>query len=49
MLLGAVQLQTNRVAKGVAECQQALALDRNLADAHGFIGLGKYELGRGQE
>ena len=49
MLLGAVQLQTNRVAKGVAECQQALALDRNLADAHGFIGLGKYELGRGEE
>jgi tetratricopeptide (TPR) repeat protein len=49
MLLGAVQLQTNRVAKGIAECQQALALDRNLADAHGFIGLGKYELGRGED
>jgi len=49
MLLGAIQLQTNRVTKGIAECQQALALDRNLADAHGFIGLGKYELGRGEE
>jgi TolB-like protein/class 3 adenylate cyclase len=49
MLLGAVQLQTNRVAKGIAECELALALDRNLADAHGFIGLGKYELGRGEE
>ena len=49
MLLGAVQLQTNRVAKGIAECQQALALDRNLADAHGFIGLGKYQLGRGED
>jgi TolB-like protein len=49
MLLGAVQLQTNRVAKGVAECQQALALDRNLAEAHGFIGLGKYELGHGED
>jgi TolB-like protein/class 3 adenylate cyclase len=49
MLLGAVQLQTSRVAKGVAECQQALALDRNLADAHGFIGLGKYQLGRGED
>jgi TolB-like protein/Tfp pilus assembly protein PilF len=43
MLLGAVQIQTNRVARGVAECQQALALDRNLAEAHGFI------LGRGEE
>jgi TolB-like protein len=49
MLLGAVQLQTNRVAKGIAACQQALALDRNLADAHGFIGLGMYQLGRGEE
>jgi TolB-like protein len=49
MLLGAVQLQTNRVAKGIAECQQALAPDRNLADAHGFIGLGKYQLGRGED
>lgn len=49
MLLGAVHIQTNRVARGVAECQQALALDRNLAEAHGFIGLGKYELGRGEE
>ena len=49
MLLGAVQIQTNRSAKGIAECRQALALDRNLADAHGFIGLGKYQLGRGEE
>jgi TolB-like protein/class 3 adenylate cyclase/Tfp pilus assembly protein PilF len=49
MLLGAVQLQTNRVAKGIAECERALALDRNLAQSHGFIGLGKYELGRGEE
>jgi TolB-like protein len=49
MLLGSVQIQTNRVARGVAECQQALALDRNLADAHGFIGLGKYLLGHGEE
>jgi TolB-like protein len=49
MLLGAVQMQTNRVAKGIAECQQALALDRNLADAHGFIGLGKYQMGHGED
>jgi TolB-like protein len=49
MLLGAVQIRTNRAAKGIAECQRALALDRNLADAHGFIGLGKHALGRGEE
>ncbi|WP_426616160.1 winged helix-turn-helix domain-containing tetratricopeptide repeat protein [Bradyrhizobium sp. McL0616] len=49
MLLGAVQIRTNRAAKGIAECRQALALDRNLADAHGFIGLGKHALGRGAE
>ncbi|MET4475517.1 winged helix-turn-helix domain-containing protein [Bradyrhizobium sp. F1.13.3] len=49
MLLGAVQIRTNRAAKGIAECQRALALGRNLADAHGFIGLGKHALGRGEE
>jgi tetratricopeptide (TPR) repeat protein len=49
MLLGAVQIRTNRAAKGIAECQQALALDRNLADAHGFLGLGKHALGRDEE
>ena len=26
---------------GIAECERALALDRNLAHAHAFIGLGK--------
>lgn len=49
MLLGAVQIRTNRAARGIAECRQALTLDRNLADAHGFIGLGKHALGRGEE
>jgi tetratricopeptide (TPR) repeat protein len=49
MLLGGVHISTNRAAQGIAECERALALDRNLADAHGFIGLGKYFLGRGAE
>lgn len=49
MLLGAVQMQTMRALRGVAECRQALLLDPNLADAHGFIGLGKFLLGRGEE
>jgi tetratricopeptide (TPR) repeat protein len=42
MYLGVVQTYTNRVAQGIAECEQALALDRNLADAHGWIGHGKF-------
>jgi TolB-like protein len=49
MLLGAVHIRTCRAAKGIAECHQALRLDRNLADAHGFIGLGKYVLERSEE
>ena len=27
--------------QGIAECERALALDRNLANAHAFIGVGK--------
>jgi tetratricopeptide (TPR) repeat protein len=42
-------LYTRRAAEGIAECEQALALDRNLASAHAFIGLAKYLLGRGAE
>jgi TolB-like protein/class 3 adenylate cyclase len=49
MFMGVVRIYTNRAALGIAECEQALALDRNLASAHGFIGLGKYFLGRGEE
>jgi TolB-like protein len=48
-LLGVVQMSTNRVIQGIAECEQALALDRNLANAHGSIGFGKYLLGRAEE
>ena len=33
-LLGFVQIFTNRAAQGIAECERALALDRNLAGAH---------------
>ncbi len=42
MYLGVVQTYTNRAAQGIAECEQALALDRNLADAHGWIGLASF-------
>jgi TolB-like protein/class 3 adenylate cyclase/Tfp pilus assembly protein PilF len=49
LALGVVHIHTNRATKGIAECEQALALDRNLADAHVFIGWAKFLLGRGGE
>jgi TolB-like protein/class 3 adenylate cyclase len=49
MFMGVVHIYTNRAAQGIAQCEQALVLDRNLASAHGFIGLGKNFLGRGEE
>ena len=49
LALGGVYILTNRAAQGIAECEQALALDRNLADAHAFIGLAKSLLGRSAE
>ncbi len=41
MTLGLVYIVTKRAAQGIAECEHALALDRNLASAHAFIGIGK--------
>ncbi|MEH2500281.1 TolB-like protein/class 3 adenylate cyclase/Tfp pilus assembly protein PilF [Bradyrhizobium sp. AZCC 1678] len=49
MYLGAVQCSTKRAAQGIRECERALALDRNLADAHGIIGSAKVLIGRGTE
>src|SRR5262245_29807151 len=46
LVLGVVYIFTNRAAQGIAECEQALALDRNLAEAHVWIGLAKVYLGR---
>jgi TolB-like protein/class 3 adenylate cyclase/Tfp pilus assembly protein PilF len=48
-VLGSVYIFTNRAAQGIAECERALALDRNLADAHGAIGLAKYFMGQAAE
>lgn len=48
-VLGLIYIVTNRTAQGIAECERALALDRNLAHAHAFIGLGKMFLGRSAE
>jgi TolB-like protein/class 3 adenylate cyclase len=49
MFLGSVQISTKRAAQGIRECERALALDRNLADAHGIIGWAKVLIGRGAE
>jgi tetratricopeptide (TPR) repeat protein len=42
-------MASNRVALGIAECERALKLDRNLAEAHAQIGMGKLYIGREAE
>jgi tetratricopeptide (TPR) repeat protein len=49
MTLGLVYMYTKRPAQGIAECEHALALDRNLAQAHAFIGFGKIFIDRAEE
>lgn len=49
LALGVAYILTGRSAQGIAECEQALALDRNLTDAHAAIGMGKIFLGRPTE
>jgi tetratricopeptide (TPR) repeat protein len=49
LYLGLVQIFTKRMVQGIAECEQALALDHNLARAHALIGTAKHFLGRGAE
>jgi TolB-like protein/class 3 adenylate cyclase/tetratricopeptide (TPR) repeat protein len=47
--LAVVYNYTGRAIQGIAECERALALDRNLANAHAFIGQAKSFLGRDAE
>jgi tetratricopeptide (TPR) repeat protein len=49
LMLGIVLMFTKRPAQGIAECERALALNRNLANAHAFIGLAKCTLGHAEE
>src|SRR5271166_5464933 len=49
MSLGFVYIRTKRTAEGIAEFEHALALDRNLADAHSGIGFGKIFVGLAEE
>ena len=49
MTLGIVYMFTKRAAQGIAECEHALTLDRNLAHAHSSIGMGKIYIGRAED
>jgi TolB-like protein/class 3 adenylate cyclase len=49
MSLGLVEICTKRAVEGIAECEHALTLDRNLAHAHAAIGFGKILIGRAEE
>ena len=47
--MGVVYIYTNRAAQGISEFERALAIDRNLAAAHAYIGLAHNFVGRGEE
>ena len=49
LFLGCVQFCSGRAAQGVAECEHALALNWNLAEAHGALGGLKMMDGRATE
>jgi tetratricopeptide (TPR) repeat protein len=49
MWLELVDIMTRRAAQGIAKCEHALALDRNLAAAHSAVGFGKIFVGRAEE
>jgi TolB-like protein/class 3 adenylate cyclase len=49
MNLGVVEIFTKRAAEGIAQCEHALALDRNLASAHAIIGFAKIYIGLAEE
>ena len=49
MTLGSAYILTKRASEGIAHCEHALALDRNLAHALCQIGMGKIYSGRAEE
>jgi cytochrome c-type biogenesis protein CcmH/NrfG len=48
-LLGRVEIYSNRASEGLAECEHALSLNPNLADAYAAIAIAKYFIGRAEE
>ncbi len=49
LALGIIQIQINRVPEGIAKCERALELDRNLAVAHGILGQANIYRGKPEE
>jgi TolB-like protein len=49
LYLGRLEIYSRRAAAAIAECEGALALDRNLASAHATIGLAKIFMGNSEE
>ena len=49
LVLGLVDIFTNRAEQGIARCKRALALNPNMADVHSAIGLGKCLMGQAAE
>jgi TolB-like protein len=49
MCLGLAYVFNYRATQGIAQCERALTLDRNLAVAHAYIGMAKWFVGRGEE
>jgi TolB-like protein/Tfp pilus assembly protein PilF len=47
--LAIVQMSTNRASAGIAACERALGLDRNLANACGVMAFGKQLLGNSEQ
>ena len=48
-VLGGIHIYTNRAAVGIAKCEHALRLDRNLASAPPIIGMAKLFTGRAED
>ena len=49
LILGHINIFANRAAQGIAQCEQALRINRNYANAHSMIGYAKYCMGRAVE
>jgi tetratricopeptide (TPR) repeat protein len=48
-LLGLLQINTKRVKEGIFQCEQAIALDKNLANGWGIMSYGKQLLGYAEQ
>jgi tetratricopeptide (TPR) repeat protein len=47
--MGVLRMYSNRADQGIGQCERALAIDRNFAVAHGWLGMAKFFAGRNEE